>query len=336
MTLEKRLSAFIQLGDFIRSLDSETIAQLARESANENPWFTENNVRLALSGIQQNLTKEHLTQWTSPYDLNHTSKKSVGLVMAGNIPLVGFHDLLAVLISGHKALVKLSSKDSKLPSFLIQKLFAFEPAFQEAIAIQQETLKGFDAVIATGSDNTARHFEYYFRNVPNIIRRNRTSCAILTGKETPEELHKLGHDIFSYFGLGCRNVSKLFAPADYDVTNLFPAWQDYQQVIHHHKYANNYDYQKSILLVNKDTFLDNGFVLMQESEKLVSPIAVLYYQRYTSIEEVNNLLQTTKEKIQCVVGHAPLATIPFGQAQYPALWDYADGVDTMNFLTSLR
>ncbi|MBX2969386.1 MAG: acyl-CoA reductase [Cyclobacteriaceae bacterium] len=336
MTLEKRLSAFVQLGDFIRSLDDETLTQLANEAANENPWFTKANVRLALSGIQQNLTKENLNQWTSQYDFNHVSPKSVGLVMAGNIPLVGFHDLLSVLISGHKAMVKLSSKDSKLMTFLLQRLYSFEPDLKEAVAMQQQALKGFDAVIATGSDNTARHFEYYFRNVPNIIRRNRTSCAILTGKESQEELHQLGEDVFSYFGLGCRNVSKLFVPNDYDVTNLFQAWNDYEPIIHHHKYANNYDYQKSILLVNKETFLDNGFVLLQESERLVSPIAVLYYQRYTSLEEITNQLKVVEEKIQCVVGHAPPATIPLGQAQHPALWDYADGVDTMNFLTSLR
>jgi len=336
MTLEKRLSAFVQVGDFIRSLDGEALASLTSEAANENPWFTEDNVRLALSGVQQNLTKENLIQWTSQYDFNHVSPKSVGLVMAGNIPLVGFHDLLAVLISGHRALVKLSSKDSKLMTFLLQKLFSFEPDFQEAVVIQPQALKGFDAVIATGSDNTARHFEYYFRNVPNIIRRNRTSCAILTGKESQEELNKLGEDIFSYFGLGCRNVSKLYVPNKYDVTNLFQAWNDFEPIIHHHKYANNYDYQKSILLVNQDTFLDNGFVLLQESEKLVSPIAVLYYQRYSSREEITNQLKVVEEKIQCIVGNAVPATILFGQAQHPALWDYADGVDTMEFLTSLR
>lgn len=336
MTLEKRISAFEQLGDFIRSLDNDTLANLAREAANENPWFTEANVRLALSGIQENLTKENLIHWTSQYDFNHVAPKSVGLVMAGNIPLVGFHDLLAVLISGHRALIKLSSKDSKLMTFLLQKLFSFEPDFQEAVVIQPQALKGFDAVIATGSDNTARHFEYYFRNVPNIIRRNRTSCAILTGKESQEELHKLGEDIFSYFGLGCRNVSKLYVPENYDVTNLFQACNEFEPIIHHHKYANNYDYQKSILLVNKETFLDNGFVLLQESERLVSPIAVLYYQRYQTHQEVENLLTVAKEKIQCIVGNEAPATVPFGQAQHPALWDYADGVDTMKFLTSLR
>ena len=336
MTLEKRLSAFVQLGDFIRSLDSENLTSLAKEAANENPWFTEANVRLALSGIQQNLTKENLNQWTSQYDFSHVSPKAVGLVLAGNIPLVGFHDLLAVLISGHRAIVKLSSKDSKLITFLLEKLFIIEPDLRASVTIQQQALAGFDAVIATGSDNTARHFEYYFRNVPNIVRRNRTSCAILTGKESQVELQRLGEDIFSYFGLGCRNVSKLFVPDSYDVTNLFQAWNDFEPIIHHHKYVNNYDYQKSILLVNKETFLDNGFVLLQESERLVSPIAVLYHQRYTSLEEITNQLKVVEEKIQCVVGHAPPATIPFGQAQHPALWDYADGVDTMAFLTSLR
>jgi hypothetical protein len=335
MTQEKQLSAFVQLGDFIRNLDHETLTQLSREAANENPWFTEANVRLALSGIQQNLTKENLNQWTSQYDFSQVTSKNVGLVMAGNIPLVGFHDLLAVLISGHKAMVKLSSKDSRLITFLLEKLFTIKPDLRASVTIQQQALKGFDAVIATGSDNTARHFEYYFRNVPNIIRRNRTSCAILTGQESEAELRKLGEDIFSYFGLGCRNVSKLYVPDDYDITKLFQAWNDFEPIIHHHKYANNYDYQKSILLVNKHPFLDNGFVLLQESDKLVSPIAVVYYQRYNTHQEVENLLTAAKEKIQCMVGNQAPATVPFGQAQHPALWDYADGVDTLKFLASL-
>ncbi|MBX2966144.1 MAG: acyl-CoA reductase [Cyclobacteriaceae bacterium] len=336
MTLENRLSAIAQSGDFIRALDAQTLEHLAQQAANENPWFTPDSVRLALSGIQQNLTKESLAQWTSHYDFNLIAPKAIGLVMAGNIPMVGFHDLLAVLVAGHKTVIKLSSKDSVLITFLLHKLFEIEPQFQSSVQIQQQALKDFDAVIATGSDNTARHFEYYFRNVPNIIRRNRTSCAILTGKETEQELEKLGEDVFSYFGLGCRNVSKLFVPASYDITKIFPAWKKFETVIHHHKYANNYDYQKSILLVNKEPFLDNGFVLLQESEKLVSPIAVLYYQRYTSTNELNNLLNPMEEKIQCVVGDTPPAIIPFGKAQHPTLSDYADNVDTLKFLTSLR
>ncbi|HRJ28398.1 MAG TPA: acyl-CoA reductase [Cyclobacteriaceae bacterium] len=336
MTLDQRINAFTKLGLHLRNLPEDSLAQLATEASHENPWFTSISVRKAIQGIINYLDGEKLTNWVTTYPIEHSSPKNIALVMAGNIPLVGFHDLLCVLISGHNALVKLSSKDSKLNRYLIDRLIEMEPQFKNRITIQAEILKDFDAVIATGSDNSARLFDYYFRKVPNVIRRNRTSCAILMGNETQEDFKNLGHDVFDYFGLGCRNVSKLFVPAGYDFKNLLDSWQGFESIAHHHKYVNNYDYQKSILLVNQQPFLDTGFVLLQESDKLVSPIAVLYYEFYNSLDSMHSIIESNKSKLQCIVGKTEPAFVPFGQAQYPALWDYADGVDTMKFLTSLN
>ena len=255
--------------------------------------------------------------------------------VAGNIPLAGFHDLLSILVSGHALMAKLSSKDSVLPTFLADKLVEIEPKFAPAISLVPR-LRGFDAVIATGSDNSARYFQYYFGKYPHIIRKNRTSCAILEGTENDEELRLLGKDVFSYFGLGCRNVSKIFVPEDFDPVRLVNAWDVYVDIIHHHKYHNNYDYQKSILLVNKIPFYDSGFVILQENEKLVSPISVVYLQRYTNLDALTTHLDEIEEKVQCIVGKTRPANVPFGQAQEPELWDYADAVDTMKFLEELE
>jgi hypothetical protein len=210
-----------------------------------------------------------------------------------------------------------------------------EPGFSSQIEFK-EKLEGFDAIIATGSDNSARYFEYYFGKYPNIIRKNRTSCAILTGGESDADIENLGVDVFSYFGLGCRNVSKVYVPNDYDFSSLLSRWDSFKEVIHHHKYCNNYDYQKSILLVDGVPHLDNGFVLLQESEKLVSPISVLYYERYTNDDDLENMLRANAEKIQCIVGRETPATVEFGQAQYPRVWDYADQIDTLKFLSELK
>ncbi|MBX2962773.1 MAG: acyl-CoA reductase [Cyclobacteriaceae bacterium] len=336
MTLEQRINAFTKLGLLIKNLSDHSLQELATEAKCENPWFTERNVRKALTGLTNYLDETKLKQWTTSYPFKSLAPKKIALIMAGNIPLVGFHDLLCVLISGHHALVKLSSKDSKLNHYLIDRLLEIEPEFAAHITLQQETLKGYDGVIATGSDNSAKHFEYYFRNVPAIIRRNRTSCAILTENETIEDFRNLGNDVFDYFGLGCRNVSKLFVPANYDFKSLLDAWSDFNDIINHHKYANNYDYQKSILLVNQEPCLDTGFTLLQQSNKLVSPIAVLYFEYYTNDASLKTELEANASKIQCIVGNHRLATVPFGHAQQPELWDYADGVDTMRFLSELN
>lgn len=289
---------------------------------------------MAVEGIQRFLKEQTLLAWTALYNLPEAPRK-VALVMAGNIPLVGFHDLLSVLISGHTAMVKLSSKDTYLPRLLATTLIEIEPRFDDHI-IFADRLKEFDAVIATGSDNSSRYFDYYFGKYPNIIRKNRTSIAILNGTETTAELKALGIDIFSYFGLGCRNVSKLFVPEDYSFDPFFQSLEGYHDIIHQHKYCNNYDYQKSILLVNSIPFLDNGFMLLNEDQRLVSPISTIYYERYRDHEDLLTKVELSRDKIQCIVGKTAPATIPFGQAQYPAVNDYADNIDTLQFLCTLN
>ena len=334
MNLKQRIQAFASLGDYLRNLSSSELKDITNSAANDNSWFTPDSVEQSLQAIASWLTEASLEAWVSPYPTPPASRK-VALVMAGNIPLVGFHDLLAVLTSGHLAMVKLSSKDQFLPSFLIKKLIDIQPAFSDRITVVEQ-LKSFDAVIATGSDNSGRYFEYYFGKYPHIIRKNRTSVAILSGNETKGELGSLGTDIFSYYGLGCRNVSKLFVPAGYQFDGMFQAIESFAPVINQHKYANNYDHQKSILLINSEKFSDNGFLLLQESQKIVSPISVLFYEFFSSEDDLSGKLKANAEKIQVVVGKHRLAEVEFGQAQKPALTDYADKVDTIKFLSELK
>jgi len=333
MNAHVRINAFSLLGQTLKNINHDEFQTLTEQAARENPWFTKENVRMAMDGIIQFLQKERLEQWVSSYSFRDQSKK-IALVLAGNIPLVGFHDLLSVLISGNNALIKPSSKDSVLLKFIIQKLNDIEPTFRDKIELTEQ-LKNFDAVIATGSDNSARYFDYYFGKYPNVIRKNRTSVAILGGNESQDELLALGIDVFSYFGLGCRNISKLLVPAGYTFDKLYPTWEVYQPIIHHHKYCNNYDYQKSIMLVNQIPFLDNGFVMLHENTRMVSPISVVYYEQYKDEADLSKKLTEAEDKIQCIVGNGSHATVPFGKAQYPELWDYADGVDTLKFLTNL-
>lgn len=334
MTTDERLEGLINLGKYLHAIDEEELDALVLRVKNENPWFTPGSVNVAFEGVKRYLDPARLRQWTSHYDLKSRSARTIAVIMAGNIPLAGFHDLLSVLISGHSLMAKLSSKDSVLPSYLIDKLIEIEPRFRERISLPAQ-LKNFDAVIATGSDNSARYFQYYFGKYPHIIRQNRTSCAVVSGKETSQDLALLGRDVFTYFGLGCRSVSKIFIPEDYDPTQLIHAWDIYVDIIHHHKYHNNYDYQKSILLVNKIPFYDSGFVILQENEKLVSPISVVYLERYTNPTDIASRLTAVADKIQCTVGDPNAGYVPFGQAQSPELWDYADNVDTMKFLETV-
>ena len=334
MIIEDRIKAFVQLGEYIKTLPEEKFKSLAESIRIENPWFTEGNLRMTVSGILKFLEEKNLRAWLSGYVLPTRRPKVIAIVMAGNIPAVGFHDLLCVLLNGDSALIKLSSKDTALLKFLLEKLIEINPGFSSKIQYA-ERLKDFDAVIATGSDNTSRYFEYYFGKYPHIIRKNRTSVAILDGSENDRDLTQLGTDVFSYFGLGCRNVSKLFVPSGYDFGPLFRSWEFFKEIEHHHKYHNNYHYQKSIFLVSILPHLDNGFVLLQESERLVSPIAVVYYEYYNKQEELSNKLGAVKDKLQCIVGNISPATIKFGEAQFPELSDYADGVDVLKFLSEL-
>jgi len=336
MNLEDRIAAFEKLGKYLNAIDEAEFGEITSRARNENSWFTPESIRTAFAGIFSFLREGSLLNWLNSYHFNKEAKpKVIALVMAGNIPLVGFHDLLCVLISGNIAQIKLSSKDKVLMMFVIQKLEEFEPRFQGAIQIV-DRLKNFDAVIATGSDNSARYFDYYFSKYPHIIRKNRSSCAVLSGFESNEELKSLGRDVFSYFGLGCRNVSKLFIPENYDFANLIESWKPFENVMIPHKYHNNYDYQKSILLVNREPFLDSGFCLFQENKKLVSPISVVYYEYYAAWEDALARIAEEHDKIQCIVGNIDHATVKIGQAQFPQLWDYADQIDTLKFLENLN
>lgn len=335
MSVDERIAAFDRLGTALVTLTNDEFKSLALKAGSENPWFTENNIRMAVSNLRLMLSGEALKQWSSSYNLNLKSKK-IAVVMAGNIPLVGFHDLLCVLISGHSIMIKSSSKDNALIRYVVDLLISIEPRFKDKIEFADQ-LKGFDAIIATGSDNTSRYFEYYFGKYPHIIRKNRTSVAVLSGKESENEINDLGTDVFSYFGLGCRNVSKLFVPHDFRVESIFPAWESYHDVIHHHKYCNNYDYQKSILLVGGVPFFDSGFVMLQESDKIVSPISVIYYERYSDEDDLLSKLAGSKDKIQCIVDNSGnYSDIKFGRAQFPGPGDYADQIDTLKFLSALN
>jgi hypothetical protein len=338
MKLNDRIEAFAELGVILRtalagktSKYTEGLTHLIETQHIENPWFTPDNVRMALNATAGELTYENLKNWTDSYpalNQNYDPLK-VGVVMAGNIPLVGFHDFLSVLISGNSIITKTSSKDADLIRFIGDMVCDLNPQFKNRIVFAGGTLGGFDAVIATGSDNTSRYFEYYFGKYPHIIRKNRNSIAILDGTETDDELEALGTDVFSYFGLGCRNISKIFVPERFDLRRLSTNWEKYSCIINHSKYANNYDFNKAVYLVNKEKFTDAGFLLLKENRDLSSPVAVLYYEKYNSPEQVRKLLQEQKEKIQCIVGKN---YIPFGKAQLPSLWDYADGIDTIEFL----
>ncbi len=335
MDLQERIDGLVKLRQQLKKLTDATLTNWADKAANENRWFTRQYVQKAIEGIVFMLEPTELHTWTQPYKFG-TKPRQVGIIMAGNIPLVGFHDLLSVLVSGHKALVKLSSQDKVLLPLVTDLLIKVAPTFKPQL-MYVDKLSQTDAVIATGSDNTARYFEQYFKHIPHIIRKNRTSCAVLTGDETDEDLHKLGEDVFTYYGLGCRNVSKLFVPNDYNFTKLLDLWNSFSEVAHHSKWQNNYDYNKSIYLVNKVPHLDTGFLILKESEELVSPLAVLFYQHYTDMHQVVDLLSAQSQKIQCVVGQGSLLSqsIAFGQAQYPGVQDYADGIDTLAFLESL-
>lgn len=337
MDIKQKKLAFIQLGKKLREeTQREDWELFTSQVKNENGWFTAENINLALQGIQKMLQEDVLNKWLSNYPEVTVIPKKVGIVMAGNIPAVGFHDLLCVLMSGHQAMIKLSTKDSILIRTLMQWLLEIDNSFQSQI-IFAERLNEADAYIATGSDNTARYFEYYFSKKPNIIRKNRNSCAILTGNESEEDFKSLTRDLFYYFGLGCRNVSKLYVPKDYDWTLFWEAVSNWEAIAHHHKYTNNYDYYKSIYLLNQDSFLDNGFLMLKESESFGTPVSILHYEVYNSQEELSEKLKTHSEQIQCIVVKDGFGknTVPFGETQFPMPWDYADNVDTLKFLLEL-
>ncbi|WP_044397683.1 acyl-CoA reductase [Lacinutrix sp. Hel_I_90] len=352
MELQQRINAFSKLGAFIKQFTSEDFQKnetvlhndlffegfkhqikLAQE---HNGWFTKKNIVFALNGWANELTDSQLSQWTSKYDFTNVHPQNVAIIMAGNIPLVGFHDFLAVLISGHSVVVKQSSNDKNLLPFLAKYLEYIAPEFKGKIQFTEEKLSDFDAVIATGSNNTARYFEYYFKGKPSIIRKNRNSVAVLNGKETKEELENLSDDIFRYYGLGCRNVSKLFLPRGYAFDAFFEAMYKWHPIINESKYANNYDYNKAVYLMSEFEMLENGFLMIKEDESFASPIATVFYEYYDTKVALQEKLKNHADNVQCIVAEGfSSQEITFGNTQKPALWDYADEVDTIAFLLKL-
>ena len=351
LQIEKK-NCFIALGKFLSqfSLDNsaknpsvvnndlfyEEFLNLIDLSQSHNGWFTPNQVHFAIQSWAEALTEENLNLWLSKYDFSTVQPKTVALILAGNIPLVGFHDFLSVVISGHKVLVKTSSNDQKLLPFLAKYLISMHPELENYITFTEGKMEGFDAVIATGSNNTARYFEYYFKDKPSIIRKSRNSVAVLTGNETSEDLANLGEDIFRYFGLGCRNVSKLFVPKGYNFDAFFQAIYEQKDVIYYEKYANNYDYNKAVFLMSNFKLLDNEFLTIKEDSSYASPISSVFYEYYEDVNEIKNRLEIEAEQVQCIVSNGITEnSIAFGQTQKPNLWDYADNVDTLEFLLGI-
>lgn len=337
-----RLIGFGKLGHYLQNIrldnpDYKPLYSLLQRAKNTNGWFTEQNCLQALQNWGKALSSSSLTKWVNQYTFpDQVTSKQIGLVLAGNIPLVGFHDVLSVLMTGHRAVVKLASSDPFLIPFLIDRLVEFQPQFKNRIIFTDQRLESFDAVIATGSNNAARYFEHYFGHLPHIIRKNRNGVAVLDGQETPEQLNGLAKDIFSYFGLGCRNISKVYLPKGYDLDVLFKALYPYQKVIESAKYANNYDYNKAVFLMSEYSLLDNGFILLREEENLSSPVACLHYSFYDDLPQLNKQLKKQADQIQCISSELAIEdAISLGRAQLPALWDYADGVDSIDFLLKL-
>ena len=353
MLQNEKKQSFIALGQFLSQFSEEgntrnesvsgndlffdDFIKLIELSQSHNGWYTPEQVYFAIKSWADALTEENIDKWLSNYaaafSQNNKKEKTVALILAGNIPLVGFHDFLSVLITGNKALVKTSSNDQHLLPFLAKYLIFIDESLKDKIVFTEGKLENFDSVIATGSNNTARYFEYYFKDKPSIIRKNRNSVAILNGHETKEDLEALGEDIFRYFGLGCRNVSKIFVPKDYKFDTFFEAVFKYQDVIHYEKYANNYDYNKAVFLMSNFKLLDNGFLTIKEDSSYASPISSVFYEFYENLEDLKNRLEAESEQIQCIVSNNLVKnSIPFGKTQTPQLWDYADNIDTISFL----
>ena len=352
ISIQNRIIAFAKLGDFLSQFSVDNIQKKDSIEHNEiffdgflhqikiaqenNSWFTKDNIIFTLNSWSKSLNKKNLTNFIESVDLSKLSTKKVAVIMAGNIPLVGFHDFLSVLISGHSVVVKQSSNDKHLLPFLAKYLEYVEEGFKGKITFTEEKLTDFDAVIATGSDNTARYFEFYFKNKPNIIRKSRNSVAVLTGKETEEDFIKLSDDVFQYFGLGCRSVSKLYVPKGYNFDPFFTGMYAKKDMINNAKYANNYDYNKAVYLMSLFDLLENGFLMIKEDESYSSPIATMFYEYYENEVDLKIKLQQDKEKIQCIVAKNFIENeVAFGQTQHPTLTDYADGVNTLDFLSKI-
>lgn len=345
MNIQQRAQHFITLGlkfkTFLNNKSDNSsdhrISDAIEGAKQHNPWFTEDNIRFSMKAIAEMTTEENLEKWLVPYKHRIESmqkEKSVGVIMAGNIPFAGFHDLLCVLLSGHKIIIKPSASDTDLIRLIANILINIDPEFKTKIFIQEDKLKGFDAIIATGSNNSSRYFEYYFGKYPHIIRKNRNSLAILTANETKQELLELGEDVFRYFGLGCRNVSAIKVPEDYDFELLIESFNTWNFLQDHNKYFNNYQYYKTISILSQEPYYDVDFYILKENKSLNSPLAVLHFCYYKDIKEINQFINDNEKDIQCIVSISPDInnTVKPGQSQFPQLWDYADDVDVMEFL----
>jgi hypothetical protein len=355
VTLQDRIGAFDHLGQILKryleyvdalntdnhfSAQVDIIEKTVKEACLINPWFTRENIIFSLSEIARILNHTNLEIWLDKWKDEYLSPRKplgIGVIMAGNIPLVGFHDFLSVLITGNKFIGKLSSRDDRLLPMMGDLLTGIHPGFNEMMEFTDEKLSGIDAIIATGSNNTFRYFDYYFGKYPHIFRKNRNSIAIIQGDETPDQLYGLGNDIFTYFGLGCRNISKVFVPKKYNLNTLIEALEKFSKVTEHNKYMNNYLYYRSVYLLNRIPHFDNGFIILKQDISYHSPIGVLYYDYYSSREKLIEKLVSDSGLLQCITGNEipGVETVPFGKTQSPELWDYADNVNTIEFLINL-
>ena len=337
--LNFKINILNELGDYISKIlknDPPLILDnLINSSLNNNRWFDEKSIIYSLKAWSKILKKDLIKKWTYKYEINSfKNKKTIALILPGNIPLVGFHDILCLWILGYNGVIKLSSKDNVLIPFLSNYLE--EKSNIKSFIYKDSIIKNFDAVIATGSNNTSIYFEYYFSKYPNIIRKNRTSIAVLDGNETEIDLKNLAKDILLYYGLGCRNVSKIYIPKEFDLNKIFKGMESFSYIIKNSKYANNYDYNKSILLINQDEFLDNGFFILKESSKIAAPISCAFYEYYNNKKDLDNKIIEIKANLQCIVGESRIIKgIPFGSSQNPSLEDYADNIDTIKFLMNI-
>ena len=343
MNINRRIQLISDIGEFLKNYLDENydnnndnklveFKDVITKAQSKNPWFTDVNIKVNLTYWSKKLTKHNLNKWLSKYNLNNTSRKNIAIIMAGNIPLVGFHDFICVFLSGHNSIIKLSNSDNCIIPFLtdLMKL----PS--ERIVYSDSFLKDYDGVIATGSDNTSRYFDYYFKNKRSIIRKNRNSIAILNGEESDDDLKSLSQDIFTYFGLGCRNVSKLYVPKNYNFDLFFNSIFCYKELINNHKYANNYDYNKAIYLMSEYKFLDNGFFIVKEGNEMHSPISTINFEYYDNVSILKEKINLEDDNIQCIVSNIEFkGKVNFGETQNPSLNQYADNIDVMRFLLTI-
>jgi|TARA_B110000967_G_scaffold133594_1_gene136404 hypothetical protein len=347
MNLNDRIELVSELGQFFKKYldtnydntnDDKLIAfeKTIQQGKLNNPWFTDQNMKVNLSYWAEKLNKYDLTQWMNNYDTMNVSSKSVAIIMAGNIPLVGFHDFLSVFLCGHNSIIKLSSNDKHILPFLTNLMISINNELSKKIIYIEGKLQGYDAVIATGSNNTSRYFEYYFKNKKSIIRKNRNSIAVLDGSENEDDLSLLGDDIFTYFGLGCRSISKLYVPENYCFDLFFNSIFKWNDLINSHKYANNYDYNKAIYLMSEYKFFDNGFFMVKEGSELYSPISTINYEFYNDISTLKQKIKADDKDIQCIVSNTEIENkINFGETQKPSLSQYADNIDVVEFLLTI-